>query len=87
MGSGRRSRRSRQNRLLISDLSARGGSTTRPAASTAVDCHPQSEWFDPVSLNATVDRLLHHAHIVLTAGDSIRLTQATGGQGVMPLTN
>ncbi|MBA3574654.1 MAG: ATP-binding protein [Pseudonocardiales bacterium] len=37
--------------------------------------------------NATVDRLLHHAHIVLTAGDSIRLTQATGGQGVMPLTN
>jgi DNA replication protein DnaC len=37
--------------------------------------------------NATVDRLLHHAHIVLTAGDSIRLTQATGGQGVMPLKN
>ena len=26
---------------------------------------------------ATVDRLLHHAHVVLTAGDSIRLTQAT----------
>jgi DNA replication protein DnaC len=37
--------------------------------------------------NATVDRLLHHAHIVITTGDSIRLTQATGGQGVMPLTN
>jgi DNA replication protein DnaC len=37
--------------------------------------------------NATVDRRLHHAHIVLTAGDSIRLTQATGGQGVMPLTD
>lgn len=35
--------------------------------------------------NATVDRLLHHAHIVLTAGDSIRLTQATTGKGVMPL--
>lgn len=35
--------------------------------------------------NATVDRLLHHAHIVITTGDSIRLTQATGGQGVMPL--
>ncbi len=27
--------------------------------------------------NATVDRLLHHAHVVLTGGDSIRLTQAT----------
>jgi DNA replication protein DnaC len=35
--------------------------------------------------NATVDRLLHHAHVVLTAGDSIRLTQATAGKGVMPL--
>ena len=34
---------------------------------------------------ATVDRLLHHAHVVLTAGDSIRLTQATAGRGVMPL--
>ncbi len=35
--------------------------------------------------NATVDRLMHHAHLVLTAGDSIRLTQATAGKGVMPL--
>ena len=37
--------------------------------------------------NATVDRLLHHAHVVMTAGDSIRLTQATNGKGVTPLTN
>ena len=37
--------------------------------------------------NATVDRLLHHAHIVMTAGDSIRLTQATAGKKVTPLTN
>ncbi len=36
--------------------------------------------------NATVDRLMHHAHVVLTAGDSIRLTQATSGKGVTPLT-
>jgi DNA replication protein DnaC len=35
--------------------------------------------------NATVDRLLHHAHVVLTAGDSIRLTQASAGKGVTPL--
>jgi DNA replication protein DnaC len=35
--------------------------------------------------NATVDRLLHHAHVVLTTGDSIRLTQATKGKGVKPL--
>jgi DNA replication protein DnaC len=32
--------------------------------------------------NATVDRLLRHAHVVLTGGDSIRLTQATRGKGV-----
>jgi DNA replication protein DnaC len=35
--------------------------------------------------NATVDRLMHHAHVVVTSGDSIRLTQATHGKGVTPL--
>lgn len=35
---------------------------------------------------ATVDRLLHHAHVCQTSGDSIRLTQALTGQGVSPLT-
>jgi DNA replication protein DnaC len=36
---------------------------------------------------ATVDRLLHHAHVLLTDGtDSYRLAQATAGKGVMPLT-
>lgn len=34
---------------------------------------------------AAVDRLLHHAHIILTEGSSLRLTQATSGQGVVPL--
>lgn len=37
--------------------------------------------------NATVDRLMHHAHVVVTGGDSIRLTQATRGKGVRPLAN
>ena len=35
---------------------------------------------------ATVDRLLHHAHICQTSGDSVRLSQALAGKGVMPLT-
>jgi hypothetical protein len=35
--------------------------------------------------NATVDTLLHHAQVVLTGGDSIRLTQATRGKGVKPV--
>ncbi len=34
---------------------------------------------------ATVDRLLHHAHVCQTNGDSIRLTQALTGKGVTPL--
>ena len=34
---------------------------------------------------ATVDRLLHHAHLCQTSGDSIRLTQALDGKGVTPL--
>jgi DNA replication protein DnaC len=37
---------------------------------------------------ATVDRLLHHAHVLLPDGgtDSYRLAQATAGNGVTPLT-
>jgi len=35
---------------------------------------------------ATVDRLLHHAHLVTTKGDSHRLAEALAGKGVTPLT-
>lgn len=35
---------------------------------------------------ASVDRLLHHAHLVLTKGDSHRLAEAVAGKGVTPLT-
>jgi DNA replication protein DnaC len=34
---------------------------------------------------AAVDRLLHHAHLVITSGDSHRLAQAMAGRGVVPL--
>ena len=34
---------------------------------------------------ATVDRLLHHAHVCQTTGESVRLSQALAGQGVSPL--
>ena len=33
---------------------------------------------------ATVDRLMHHAHVCQTSGDSIRLTQALAGKGSDP---
>lgn len=35
---------------------------------------------------ATVDRLLHHAHLITTQGDSHRLQQALAGKGVHALT-
>ncbi len=34
---------------------------------------------------ALVDRLCHHGHLIETKGDSIRLTQALSGRGVVPL--
>ena len=34
---------------------------------------------------AAVDRLLHHAHVIVTEGTSHRLTEALEGQGVAPL--
>lgn len=34
---------------------------------------------------AAVDRLLHHAHVIVTEGASLRLTEATAGKGVVPL--
>jgi hypothetical protein len=41
----------------------------------------------PKSLaTATVDRLLHHAHICVTDGPFYWLAQATAGNGVDPLT-
>lgn len=34
---------------------------------------------------AAVDRLLHHAHVIVTEGTSLRLAEATAGRGVIPL--
>ena len=34
---------------------------------------------------ATVDRLLHHAHVCQTSGESVHLSQAMAGDGVTPL--
>lgn len=34
---------------------------------------------------ATVDRLLHHAHLCQTSGESVRLSQAVAGKGVVAL--
>ncbi|MCY0924323.1 MULTISPECIES: ATP-binding protein, partial [unclassified Streptomyces] len=34
---------------------------------------------------ASTDRLMHHAHLVTTSGDSHRLAEALAGKGVVPL--
>jgi len=58
--------------------------------SIAISSNIHPSGFDelmPKSLaTATVERLLHHAHVLITDGqDSYRLAQATAGKGVIPL--
>jgi DNA replication protein DnaC len=49
--------------------------------------HPAS--FDTIFpkglATAAVDRLLHHAHVIVTEGQSHRLGEAIDGRGVAPL--
>ena len=40
---------------------------------------------DKTLASALVDRLMHHAHLILTEGESVRLADAVSGKGVMPL--
>jgi DNA replication protein DnaC len=58
--------------------------------SVAVSSNLHPSGFDEIMpktlAGATVDRLLHHAHLCATTGDSVRLAQATTGKGVTPLT-
>jgi DNA replication protein DnaC len=59
----------------------------RRSVAVTSNLHPSG--FDTIMpktlATATVDRLLHHAHVVLTDGASYRLAEATSGKGVMPL--
>jgi DNA replication protein DnaC len=50
---------------------------------------PFSEWGQIIPdprLVAAVDRLLHHAHVIVTDKGSHRLEEAMAGKGVVPLT-
>jgi DNA replication protein DnaC len=59
----------------------------RRSVAVTSNLHPSG--FDTIMpktlATATVDRLLHHAHVVLTDGTSLRLSEATAGRGVVPL--
>jgi DNA replication protein DnaC len=59
----------------------------RRSVAVTSNIHPSG--FDTLMPKAlagpTVDRLLHHAHVVLTEGESQRLAEAMSGKGVVPL--
>jgi DNA replication protein DnaC len=60
----------------------------RRSVAVTSNLHPSG--FDTIMpkglATATVDRLMHHAHVVLTEGNSLRLAEALAGKGVVPLT-
>ena len=60
----------------------------RRSVAVTSNIHPSG--FDTIMpkalATATVDRLLHHAHVVITEGNSVRLAEALAGKGVTPLT-
>jgi DNA replication protein DnaC len=59
----------------------------RRSVAVSSNIHPAG--FDTIMPKAlatpAVDRLLHHAHLIATEGSSLRLAEATSGQGVVPL--
>ena len=59
----------------------------RRSVAISSNLHPSGfdELMPPSLATALVDRLLHHAHVVQTSGESIRLQDATSGKGVKPL--
>ena len=76
-------------KLIRVDLLVIDDAYEKRSIAISSNIHPSG--FDelmPKSLaTATVERLLHHAHVLITDGqDSYRLAQATAGKGVRPLT-
>ena len=59
----------------------------RRSVAVTSNLHPSG--FDTIMpktlATATVDRLMHHAHMVITEGGSLRLAEALSGKGVKPL--
>ena len=60
----------------------------RRSVAVSSNLHPAGfdELMPKTLATATVDRLMHHAHLCVTSGESVRLAQATSGQGVLSLT-
>lgn len=61
----------------------------RRSLAISSNLHPSGfdQLMEPTIATALVDRLLHHAHVIVTQGDSVRLADALNGTGVTPLPN
>lgn len=61
----------------------------RRSLALSSNLHPSGfdQLMDKTIASALVDRLLHHAHVIVTDGDSVRLADAMSGKGVVPLTS
>ena len=59
----------------------------RRSLALSTNLHPSGfdQLMDKTVASALVDRLMHHAHLVLTDGQSVRLADALAGKGVVPL--
>jgi DNA replication protein DnaC len=59
----------------------------RRSLALSSNLHPSGfdQLMDKTIASALVDRLMHHAHVVVTDGQSVRLEDALAGKGVVPL--
>ena len=74
-------------RSYLSDFSARliGATYERRSVALSSNLHPSAldQIMEKSLSTALVDRLMHHAHVVVTEGSSVRLSDATSGKGVV----
>jgi DNA replication protein DnaC len=58
----------------------------RRSLALSSNLHPSGfdQLMDKTIASALVDRLMHHAHLIVTEGESVRLADAKSGKGVVP---
>jgi DNA replication protein DnaC len=61
----------------------------RRSLALSSNLHPSGfdQLMDKTIASALVDRLMHHAHVIMTDGESVRLADALSGKGVVPFTD
>ena len=74
-------------RAMASRICSDDAAYEKRSVAISSNLHPSGfdELMPKTLATATVDRLLHHAHVCQTTGDSVRQAQALADQGVSPL--